>query len=199
MPSEVHIATQNYVLAQLAAYLPEKEVYFPSIGRYADISIASKNIVIEIQCSFISKEEVQARCSDYGKLGYHVLWIFHTASFGKNYPSEAERFLSQQECYYTNITKQGGALFDVLRMPRGGRVKKVFWIDISTITPFIHTFSTMQEKPMAKFFCKGDRIDALLHEKGAQRPLFAKDFIQKAKKRVRLYFEREFRKHTRRY
>ncbi len=109
-----HLKTQLHLQEQLPPDKSFLEHPFPSIGRIADLFWEEKNIIFEVQCSTISKEEAEARCRDYTSLGLYIVWILHTKQFNKKSLSAAEKFLTaEQTCYFTNINEKGqGVIFD---------------------------------------------------------------------------------------
>ena len=118
----------EHLQAQLKLFslIPEGECSlerpFPSIGRIADVVWETANIVFEVQCSPISKEEVEARTVDYRSMGMHIVWILHDKRFNLKNLSAAEEHLRHQPCYYTNITPSGSGMFydqfEIIRGPR---------------------------------------------------------------------------------
>jgi competence CoiA-like predicted nuclease len=53
------------------------EYWFGSIGRIADLYMPLDSLVIEIQYSSITLQEVINRTEDYKSLGLEIIWIFH--------------------------------------------------------------------------------------------------------------------------
>jgi competence protein CoiA len=96
------------------------EVPFTTIQRIADVAWPSRKWVFEVQCSPISLEEVQARCADYARLGYAVLWILHERCFNQRKVGAAEQLLRAQGCYFTNMSAQGrGVFYDQFEVVEG--------------------------------------------------------------------------------
>ena len=95
---------------QLQALLPANETTiesaFPLIKRIADLVWIRKKIVIEVQCSPISLEEVLKRNADYSKIGYDVVWILQDAQFNQKHLSPAEIFLRGTAAYYVHINEK---------------------------------------------------------------------------------------------
>lgn len=105
-----HLQVQHYLQRLLSCSLERR---FPDIGRVADAVWEEHKLVIEVQCSPISTEELQARNRDYGSLGYEVLWILHQKNFNKYKLSAAELALRQSPHYFTDITPTGhGKIYD---------------------------------------------------------------------------------------
>lgn len=63
-----HLAVQYFFLDRLPEGECALEHSFPEIGRIGDVVWFQEKIVFEIQCSFITAAEVQARNSDYASL-----------------------------------------------------------------------------------------------------------------------------------
>lgn len=76
-----------------------------SINRIADVVLTEEKIIFEIQCSPISKEEIDSRTHDYESLGFQVIWILHDKTFLK------KRLSSNKIFYHTNINEKGIGLF----------------------------------------------------------------------------------------
>jgi competence CoiA-like predicted nuclease len=106
--------THNIVEREIEKYLGT---------RYADVYFqlrSGKKVVIEIQNSKISVQELKQRTEDYNHLGIYVLWLIHgegTCVASKKYPcdmklvrvSPAEKFLHQMyggRVYYINLMMQ---------------------------------------------------------------------------------------------
>lgn len=124
-----HIAVQDFIQKSIGAHNCDQEVLFTDIGRIADIAWYSKKIVIEVQCSFISAQEVEARCHAYESIGWKVVWILHERTFTPLYPTEAELFLKNRTHYYTDIDEEQGSIYDQCVPALGGH----FPVDISTL------------------------------------------------------------------
>lgn len=133
-----HIATQQAIQGAIGSAVCDQEVHFESIGRIADIAWHERKIVIEVQCSPISAQEVEERCRDYESVGWNVIWILHEKTFGRHVLSEAEFFLRNRTHYYTDINQNGGRIYD-----RGARVL------------FPITIAVIEERSAWKGFSKG--------------------------------------------
>ncbi len=123
-----HQKSAEHLQAQLKLLqlLPEGECSlerpFPSIGRIADTVWETANIVFEVQCSPISKEEVEARTADYRSIGLEIVWILHEKRFNKKNLTAAESHLRAQTCYYTNMSPSGqGTFYDQFEVVHGAR------------------------------------------------------------------------------
>ncbi len=121
-----HQKSAEHIQAQLKllALLPEGECSlerpFPAISRIADAVWETANIVFEIQCSPISKQEVKQRTADYKAIGMDVVWVLHDKRFNQRRLSAAEHYVRNQACYYTNITSSGvGTFYDQFEIIRG--------------------------------------------------------------------------------
>lgn len=98
------------------------ECRFPEINRIADVAWPSKKIIFEIQCSAISREEVEARCRDYRSMGYCLVWILHDKLFNRFHLSDAETYLQSAPHYFTNINAFGkGMFYDQFAWIKAGR------------------------------------------------------------------------------
>lgn len=102
------------------------EKNFPVIGRIADVVWPAQKLIFEVQCSSISVQEIEARCRDYEKIGFSVIWILHDCCFNRPYLSPAERFLRTKPHYFTNINAMGhGEIYDQYAFIRWGqRIKR---------------------------------------------------------------------------
>ncbi len=119
-----HIQTQQFILNMLEDDTALLEKQFEQIGRIADVVWESKKLIFEVQCSWISKEEVKQRNADYKSLGYNVIWILHEMRYNRERPSGAEVYLRASPHYFTNIDPQGrGWIYDQMeRTKRGLRI-----------------------------------------------------------------------------
>lgn len=90
------------------------ECLFPTVHRIADVAWPEKKMIVEIQCSPITWEEVDARNRDYQSLGYQVIWILHDKRYNKRIMSAVEHHLrSANACYFTNVNRMGkGVIYD---------------------------------------------------------------------------------------
>lgn len=138
--SEEHLNVQLFIEKKL----PKGDVFlekrFDEINRIADVVWLSKKIVFEVQCSFISYEEIKERNLDYAKIGYRVIWILHVKRFNKYRLTSPEAYLEYEPHYYTNMDAYGnGMIFDSFRLyQKGVRVFKTkpFEIDLSEFKKF---------------------------------------------------------------
>ncbi len=111
--SMAHLQTQCYLQQALPFGEAALEVRFPEIGRIADVVWRPQKMIFEVQCSFISAEEVEARNRDYARLGYQVIWILHDKRYNQWRLTAAEAFLRHEPCYFTNIDDDGkGMIYD---------------------------------------------------------------------------------------
>lgn len=111
--SVAHLKIQLHLKSLIPGSLLEKS--FPSIGRIADVVWEEKKIVFEIQCSPISKEEVQSRCQDYESLGYTPVWILYSQRFNRKKLSETEKFLRKRVCFFAD----GFKIYDQFEVIQG--------------------------------------------------------------------------------
>lgn len=114
-----HIAVQNKLVQELDG--AKMEVVFPSIGRIADVAWNRMKIVFEVQVSPMSLAELKQRIADYNSIGWQVLFILHTKTFGKTRAKEIEEFLTLHTHYYTDINSSGGSIFDCFSLIVHGR------------------------------------------------------------------------------
>jgi len=70
-----------YTLFKQKNPLTDVEVIKPEISRRGDVVIPEQNLVIEFQCSSISKEEMEERENDWRKIDYRMLWVFGTENY----------------------------------------------------------------------------------------------------------------------
>jgi competence protein CoiA len=103
------------------------ELRFPEINRIADVFWISENIVFEIQCSPISRQEVQARNRDYKSLDLEVIWILHDKRYNQKRLTSMEDYLHHQPHYFTNINEDGeGIIYDQFsQLDKGYRVNRM--------------------------------------------------------------------------
>jgi len=108
--------SQDHLLAQLAIQklLPGAalEKPFPTISRIGDVVWEPHKLVFEIQCSHISRSEVEARASDYRKAGYQVVWILDDRIFNRKVARPAERWMRQGACYYATLRGEVPVFYD---------------------------------------------------------------------------------------
>lgn len=154
--SLLHIHLQLYLQTLIPNAQLEKP--FPEIKRIADVVVEDKKLIFEIQCSFITKEELEARNRDYASLGYTVIWILHEQTFNKNHLKAAERALLSRPFFYTNIDLEGrGTIFD-----RSIRAIPSLSIELDQVKPFpqdnVPSFFNARKK-VWPFHFKGDLID----------------------------------------
>lgn len=137
-----HLHVQSYLYASIGAEDCALEERMPAIQRIADVVWFSKKVVFEIQCSFITAEEVEKRNRDYGLLGWSVIWILHDERFNQTRYTAAEERLAHRPHYYTNIDSEGqGIIYDQFEyLCRGKRQHKLLPLPIQ-----IHTLKDTQQ------------------------------------------------------
>lgn len=107
--SQLHLRVQQKIKRMIQD--PTLKLEHAFAHRRADIFWEKEKLVFEIQCSFISLNEVKRRCRDYKKMGLEVVWILHEKTFNKYHCRDAELFLRRRgRCYYTNISQHGDGL-----------------------------------------------------------------------------------------
>lgn len=122
--SERHLLIQIALQKQLPLSEAVLEKPFSAIGRIADVAWEKQRIVFEIQCSSIAKEEAQSRISEYGSLGYSVVWILDDRLFNQRRVSLAESFLREKASLF--VTGKGPFLFydQAEQIEEGIRIRK---------------------------------------------------------------------------
>ena len=160
-----HIQTQIFIKKLFENLSCHMEYRFNSINRIADLYIEELNLVIEIQCSFISVKEVKTRISDYGKLGLRVLWILHEKKFNKKTKTPVEIFLKNQTYYYTNINDVGqGIIFDSYFFSKKRSIDLGCYLSFPRYLPKDYLLLKRRRKNLP-FYFKGDLSFLILHEK----------------------------------
>ncbi|MCY3975467.1 MAG: competence protein CoiA family protein [Simkaniaceae bacterium] len=106
--SAVHLFIQE----KICHLLPEGEAImerrFDGVGRVADVFWVTKRLVMEVQCSSISAEEVRCRNEDYGRAGCRVVWFLHDVRFNGKRPSEAERMVRcERSAFFVRASVSG--------------------------------------------------------------------------------------------
>jgi competence CoiA-like predicted nuclease len=124
-----HIAVQNFIQKAIGEDLCQQEVSFPEIGRIADLVWQEQNLVIEVQCSQITKKEVEKRMLDYASIGFSVVWILSDSTFNQRQKSPAEKFLEERShCFVSVEGETVHALYDLC-----ARGKKRPILDITSL------------------------------------------------------------------
>lgn len=120
--SLTHLEVQSYLIEKLPEGEARMEKFFPTIKRRADVCWEKEKIIFEVQISFITQEEVEARICDYRSCGYEVVFILHLQRFSRYMTTAAELFLRHHTHYYTNINPEGyGGLFDQFNVLVAGK------------------------------------------------------------------------------
>ncbi len=180
-----HLQVQMFLQELLTANDCALEKQFKEINRIADVVWFSKKIIFEVQCSYISLEELKARNSDYLKLGFTVVWILHERQFNQSKLSAVELHLQTKIHYYTNMDALGvGGIYDMLRLfDRGREVFKTNHFPIKpgqilkSQTCMNHKFLPnllLRKMELQSFYFKGDLIDY------CHSDLFCSTFFEKA-------------------
>lgn len=122
----VHLQIQSHIQQLIGSDEIELEKKFIEISRIADVCWEREKIVFEVQCSSISKEEIEKRNSDYKKMGYRVVWLLHERRYNKKRITPAEAELQKTAHYFTDIDASGrGFIYDQMSKIRGS--KRVKW------------------------------------------------------------------------
>lgn len=178
------------------------EYRFPTIQRIADVFWKSENIVFEIQCSFITAEEVESRIQDYFKLGIQVVWILHDQCFNQRRLTAAELFLKKSPHYFSNMNSDGtGFIYDQFEVIEKGhrhrfkdlplinpRFKKNLPIKVEHRLPHI----LMKRMIDWSFYFEGDHLDKCLQDKCfclEMKEMESKFLIKEQNRKIR-FFER---------
>ncbi|MEM1283501.1 MAG: competence protein CoiA family protein, partial [Chlamydiota bacterium] len=119
----------------LGEAIMEKKI--PEIQRIADVFWERESIVFEVQCSYMSKEELLGRNQDYSSQGYEVVWIFHDQKYNRLRLSAVEAAQMGSTFYYTNIDSNGdGMIYDQLfNIDKGLRVKRSARLEVDLSEP----------------------------------------------------------------
>lgn len=125
--SLVHLQVQ----CRLQAWLPAGEVMleyaFPEVRRIADAAWLNQKILFEVQCSFITPDEIRERQEDYLSQGFTVVWILHDSRYNQWRLTAAEDFLQGIPHYFTNINAEGqGWIYDQYQLLKNGIRQKKF-------------------------------------------------------------------------
>lgn len=97
--SALHRNLQESLHKRLGCFVEHR---FPSIGRIADLYSEEKRLVIEIQTSPITADELLARTRDYRGLGLHIIWIFSDRRFNRYQLTPVEAALEKIPHYFTD-------------------------------------------------------------------------------------------------
>jgi len=109
--SEDHLILQLQIQKALSDETVQIEKPFFSIHRIADLLWEKEKIAFEIQCSFLDISEARKRVVDYGKIGYHVVWLLDDRIFNRRSVRPAEEFLRMQTCYFFSFQRSGFSYF----------------------------------------------------------------------------------------
>jgi competence protein CoiA len=167
--SREHIETQLHILRMLPEGEAVLERGFSEIGRIADVCWEEKKIIFEVQCSPINPYDLKARNRDYAKLGYRVVWIFHTNRYGQSTLSPAEIVMAGSAHYYTDIDKDGkGVIFDRWSGFVGCAVVNLAVVKCREgRLPYRFRPSALRGRAEAwRVYFEGDLVDAILSGRG---------------------------------
>lgn len=119
--SMVHLQTQLHLAALLPADEAALEWRSDTLARIADVVWFPAKLIFEVQCSFITAQEIRERTNDWALAGFQVIWILHEMRFNKWRLSAAEAALAAIPHYYTNINSEGeGIIYDQCDRIDGG-------------------------------------------------------------------------------
>lgn len=149
--SPTHLEIQEKFLRLLPAGEVVLEKRFHAVNRIADVVWDAEKLIFEIQVSFITAAEVEARSKVYRSLGYEIVWILHETRFNNYRVTAAEHVLLDQPHYYTNINAQGeGHFYDQFSYHLGGkRAARLFRRPIKVACP-LRTFTLPHLPPTVK-------------------------------------------------
>ena len=149
----LHKAIQRVIGKQIGFDKVKIEHPFPN--HFADLYWPEKSLVIEIQCSPISLEEVLKRNRDYEKLGLDIVWILHQKSFNRKTLTASERYLRTRCALYTNIFTNGtGVIYDQHEVIDGH-------LRLYKSPPYTIDITTPKKISWAKSYLMRWKIDAL--------------------------------------
>lgn len=186
-----HLQVQIFLHKLLTENDCALEKHFKEINRIADVVWFSKKIIFEVQCSFISLDELKNRNRDYAFLGFSVVWILHERQFNQLRLSAVEKYLQTKIHYYTNMDALGkGEIYDMFRLFERGR-------EIFKTNPFhVRPELILENKTLPKnkqipnlllkkintqsFYFKGDLID-YCHSDSFCSTFFANALIHQSK------------------
>ena len=117
----LHSAVQSWLIKKLGDPFCSLECHFPEISRVADIAYHPQKVIFEVQVSPITPEEAQQRTCDYWRIGWHVIWLLHTQTYGRHKASAFENSLLSIPHYFTSIGLGGGKTWDELSVVRSRR------------------------------------------------------------------------------
>ncbi len=183
--SEDHLVAQ----VELQKRFPKGEIQiekpFAQISRIADACLEKEKIIFEIQCSPMSEKEAEMRFSDYGSLGYDVVFLLDDKRYNRRFLRPEEKYLRQRGAYFLSIRRS--LVYDQFEIfSDGRRVKrgKMFPLDLSKVLfapkrPFSEEFfpkQITQLKVRRHFY--GDALShalrfpqAMVHQRSLERSL----------------------------
>lgn len=161
--SEEHLFLQNSICRALGPSAA-MEVRFDEIGRIADVFCQERRLVVEVQCSPISDEEIRSRTEAYESLGYSVIWILHDKTFKKKRLTSAEEYLQKRTHYYTSQ----GIIYDECHVvisrfrKMASLCKQVDIAALNPVEPAVAISNAMrQRKENWKYSARGDLLSSL--------------------------------------
>jgi competence protein CoiA len=161
--SKRHLLIQYAIQKKIPEVVLEKS--FPSIQRIADVVWEEKQIIFEIQCSFIAEKEAQDRVKEYASLGYEVIWILFDARFNRKKVSLAEAWMRNRSCYF--VDKQF-VFYDqqeiIDHQKRIFRSRKIP-IQLSPILTPLEGPLLLQHRIRNKYYFTNDLLDLALRSK----------------------------------
>lgn len=135
--SLTHLEIQSQIVALLPQGEAKMERRFNELSRIADVYWEKQKIVFEVQYSFITSDELEARIRAYRSIGCQIVWILHTGRYGKAKVTAAEHTLQNYPHYFSNHTPEGiGHFFDQYSYQvRGRRAAALFKRPINISVP----------------------------------------------------------------
>ncbi len=179
-----HIQTQCYLQKIIPAGSCFLEVRFPKINRIADAVWEREKLIFEVQCSPITKNEVEERNRDYESLGYSVVWILHDKRFNKKRACACEDFLQRNPHYFTNIDAIGrGFIYDQVEIIEKGLRLYSKRVGIVNIANPKRAFTRPKSQNLPKnvifrlyswpIFFEGDLLDGFINDDKLYKDIIA--------------------------
>lgn len=161
--SERHLLIQYAIQKMIPEVVLEKS--FPSIQRIADVVWEEKQIIFEIQCSFIPEKEAQDRVKEYASLGYEVIWILYDARFNRRKVGHAEVWMRNRACYFVDkkliFYDQQEIIDHQKRLFRSRKIP----IELAPILTPKEGPLLLQHRIRNKYYFKDDLLDLALQSK----------------------------------
>jgi len=194
--SLTHLQVQTYLQRLLPKGQCELEKHFSPINRIADVVWEPCKIVYEVQCSPISKEEVENRNKDYFSIGYNIVWILHERCFNHWRVKSAELFLMQSPHYFTNINPLGkGVIYDQISVCHHGfrkTFKKIYGVSLVRACDSANVNVWKEKKELSQFLMSRLQTWPLYFENDVVDKWLRKDEVVLSSLRLLAAYERFF-------